>query len=109
MAAVSGEGAGPVGSARRRGRGRTRGGWRSGVPSHRRVVILGTFIIESTSRLERSRWDGRDQLPERMRPMDVERLKLPLLQRREIEARIVGPLIRAFAEEIGRERALEIV
>jgi hypothetical protein len=34
---------------------------------------------------------------------------LPLLQRREIEARIVGPLIRGFAAELGMERALEIV
>ncbi len=41
--------------------------------------------------------------------MDAEKAKLPLLQQREIEARIVGPLIRAFAEEVGRERALEIV
>jgi hypothetical protein len=41
--------------------------------------------------------------------MDVDRPKLPLLQQREIEARIVGPLIRAFAEEVGRERALEVV
>src|SRR6185312_9202283 len=41
--------------------------------------------------------------------MDVEKPRLPLLQQREIEARIVGPLIRAFADEVGRERALEIV
>jgi hypothetical protein len=41
--------------------------------------------------------------------MDAEKPRLPLLERREIEARIVGPLIRAFAEEVGRERALEIV
>jgi hypothetical protein len=34
---------------------------------------------------------------------------LSLLQRREIEARIVGPLIRAFCTELGRERALELV
>lgn len=34
---------------------------------------------------------------------------LTLLQRREIEAKVVGPLIRGFAEEIGEERALEIV
>jgi predicted hydrocarbon binding protein len=32
-----------------------------------------------------------------------------LLERREIEARIVGPLVRGFIEEIGRERALEVV
>lgn len=41
--------------------------------------------------------------------MDAEKPKLPLLQQREIEARIVGPLVRAFAEEVGRDRALEIV
>jgi hypothetical protein len=41
--------------------------------------------------------------------MDAERPRLPLLQQREIEARIVGPLVRAFAEEVGRERALEVV
>jgi len=35
--------------------------------------------------------------------------RLPLLQQREIEARIVGPLIRAFAGEIGDERTLKIV
>src|SRR5262249_21639191 len=34
---------------------------------------------------------------------------LPLIQQREIEARIVGPLIRAFAAEIGEKRTLEIV
>ncbi len=35
--------------------------------------------------------------------------KLTLLEQREIEARIVGPLVRAFAEEIGSERALALV
>jgi hypothetical protein len=34
---------------------------------------------------------------------------LTLLQRREIEAKIVGPLIRGFAAEVGADRALEIV
>jgi hypothetical protein len=34
---------------------------------------------------------------------------LPLLQQREIEAKIVGPLIRAFFDEVGTERALELV
>lgn len=34
---------------------------------------------------------------------------LTLLEQREIEARIVGPLIRGFAAELGRERALEVV
>lgn len=41
--------------------------------------------------------------------MSAERPRLPLLEQREIEARIVGPLVRAFAKEIGHERALEIV
>lgn len=31
-----------------------------------------------------------------------------LLQRREIEARIVGPLLRAFAAELGAEKTLEL-
>ena len=35
--------------------------------------------------------------------------KLTLLGRREIEARIVGPLVRAFADEVGSEKALAIV
>jgi L-2-amino-thiazoline-4-carboxylic acid hydrolase len=35
--------------------------------------------------------------------------KLPLLQQREIEARIVGPLVRTFADELGKERTLAIV
>jgi len=35
--------------------------------------------------------------------------KLPLLEQREIEARILGPLIRAMAEEFGQERTLTIV
>jgi hypothetical protein len=35
--------------------------------------------------------------------------RLTLLQQREIEARIVGPLIRAFQAEVGPERTLEIV
>jgi predicted ArsR family transcriptional regulator len=34
---------------------------------------------------------------------------LPLIEQREIEARIVGPLIRAFITEIGEQRTLEIV
>ena len=35
--------------------------------------------------------------------------KLTLLERREIEARIVGPLVRGFAAEFGRERTLEVL
>src|SRR4051794_16390247 len=34
---------------------------------------------------------------------------LSLLHQREVEARIVGPILRAFESEIGRERTLEIV
>jgi L-2-amino-thiazoline-4-carboxylic acid hydrolase len=34
---------------------------------------------------------------------------LTLLQQREIEAKVVGPLIRGFAAELGTEKALEIV
>lgn len=41
--------------------------------------------------------------------MSSERPVLTLLQQREIEARIVGPLIRAFVGELGQERALELV
>jgi predicted ArsR family transcriptional regulator len=41
--------------------------------------------------------------------MDASKPLLPLLQQREIEARIVGPLVRAFASELGQERALAIV
>jgi hypothetical protein len=41
--------------------------------------------------------------------MGVKQPNLPLLQQREIEAQIVGPLIRAFAAEFGQERTLAIV
>ena len=41
--------------------------------------------------------------------MDAGKRTLPLIDRREIEARIVGPLLRAFATEIGQERTLLIV
>ena len=34
---------------------------------------------------------------------------ISLLRRREIEAGVLGPVIRAFAQEIGDERALEVV
>jgi len=34
---------------------------------------------------------------------------ISMLARREIEARITGPLIRAFVEEIGEERAIGVV
>jgi predicted ArsR family transcriptional regulator len=41
--------------------------------------------------------------------MDADKRNLPLIDQREIEARIVGPLIRAFATELGQKRTLEIV
>jgi L-2-amino-thiazoline-4-carboxylic acid hydrolase len=34
---------------------------------------------------------------------------IDILTRREIEARIAGPLIKAFVEEVGRDRALSMV
>jgi hypothetical protein len=39
----------------------------------------------------------------------TERPRLTLLQQREIEARIIGPLIRAVIGEVGEARALELV
>ncbi len=41
--------------------------------------------------------------------MADERPALTLLERREIEAKIVGPLIRGFIAEIGEERSLDVV
>ena len=35
--------------------------------------------------------------------------EISLLQQRFLEARVLGPLIRAFQREVGAERALEIV
>jgi hypothetical protein len=35
--------------------------------------------------------------------------RLPLLQQREIEAKIVGPLIRAVADELGEQKTLALV
>jgi hypothetical protein len=43
------------------------------------------------------------------RPPLHEQPRLTLIEQREIEARIVGPLIRAFAVELGAERTLAIV
>ncbi|MEW6754336.1 MAG: L-2-amino-thiazoline-4-carboxylic acid hydrolase [Candidatus Latescibacterota bacterium] len=40
--------------------------------------------------------------------MGATQTDLPLLQRREIEARIAAPLIRAFAAEVGQETALRV-
>ncbi len=42
-------------------------------------------------------------------PFTTDRPHLTLLQQREIEARIVGPLIRAFAAEIGDAKTLDLV
>jgi len=41
--------------------------------------------------------------------MAEESPRLTLLQRREIEAKIVGPLIRSFSAELGREKTLALV
>jgi hypothetical protein len=41
-----------------------------------------------------------------LQSFDVE--QIPLLTRREIEARIVGPLLERFAEELGRETVLKL-
>jgi L-2-amino-thiazoline-4-carboxylic acid hydrolase len=41
--------------------------------------------------------------------MDAQKPRLPLLEQREIEARIVGPLVRAFASDLGNEKTLAIV
>jgi hypothetical protein len=41
--------------------------------------------------------------------MSIDAPKLPLLEQREIEAGIVGPLVHAFAAEIGRERTVAIL
>lgn len=41
--------------------------------------------------------------------MSAETTSIPLLQRREIEAGVLGPLIRAFAQEFGDAAALAVV
>lgn len=41
--------------------------------------------------------------------MGADLSRIDILTRREIEARITGPLIRAFIEEVGRDRALAMV
>jgi L-2-amino-thiazoline-4-carboxylic acid hydrolase len=41
--------------------------------------------------------------------MSIQAPKLPLLEQREIEARIVGPLVHAFAAELGQERTVAIL
>ncbi len=47
--------------------------------------------------------------PDSPDPATTERPRLPLLHRREIEAEIVGPLVRAMVAEIGQSRALDLV
>ncbi len=42
-------------------------------------------------------------------PESVPPPRLTLLQRREIEARIVGPILRVLEAEIGRDRTLELM
>jgi len=46
--------------------------------------------------------------PTNLGPTD-DRPRLALLHQREIEARIVGPLVRAFAVELGEEKTLDLV
>jgi hypothetical protein len=48
-------------------------------------------------------------MPEDPSPTPAGAVRLPLLQQREVEARIVGPLIRAFCDELGVDRTLEVV
>lgn len=36
-------------------------------------------------------------------------VKVPLLQQREIEIKVLGPVIRAFAEEFGKEKTYDLV
>jgi L-2-amino-thiazoline-4-carboxylic acid hydrolase len=47
--------------------------------------------------------------PSDPRPVTDDPPRLSLLQQREIEARIVGPLVRAMIAELGREKALALV
>jgi hypothetical protein len=41
--------------------------------------------------------------------MPSEKPSMTLLEQREVEARVIGPLVRGFAAEIGLEKALEVV
>ena len=41
--------------------------------------------------------------------MDNEKPRIPLLQQREIEAKIAGPIVRAFADEVGWDRAVVVL
>jgi len=40
--------------------------------------------------------------------LETDLSKMPILLRREVEARIVGPLLRAFIDAFGREKTLEV-
>jgi len=66
---------------------------------------LRVGIIEGTGRgipdSTRSQWGSL--------PMATDLPRLSLLHQREIEARIVGPIIRAVSEELGREKTLELL
>src|SRR4051794_19482222 len=46
---------------------------------------------------------------ERSRAMSTAGPALTVLERREIEAKVIGPLVRGFADEVGPEKALEVV
>jgi hypothetical protein len=48
-------------------------------------------------------------MPDDARPGPAPPPTLTLLQRREVEARIVGPLLRAMEAEFGRDRTLDLV
>lgn len=60
----------------------------------------GTWIIEEAATLS-------DEHP--IPPAPLAEPRLSLLERREIEARIVGPLVRGFRDAIGEEATLEVV
>ena len=49
------------------------------------------------------------QTPSQAGPEATMPTPLPLLQQREIEAKVIAPLVRAFAAEVGDDRAREIV
>jgi hypothetical protein len=59
----------------------------------------------------RERADPRDLFdrPTEAHPMPDDGPRLSLLERREIEARIVGPLVRALRDELGEERSLSLL
>ena len=63
--------------------------WKTVLPPFEELPVLTT---------------GREDLM----PVRTDINQIDIMTRREIEARIAGPLIRAYAEEIGEERALAI-